>query len=206
MYTGRLEPMKKPAHGPSPGMAAAGRVSAMLTLLLAVAGGAWATPTADEIWVHIDTREATLQVYRGREVIEHIKAIAIGRAGASHERRLGDQRTPLGEFRVREIKNPSRWHLFFHIDYPNEERAELGLHRGEIDHATYVAIVTALKRKEMPPQNTPLGGFLGIHGIGRGDIRIHRAFHWTQGCVAVTNEEMNALAHWIREDTRIVID
>jgi hypothetical protein len=58
----------------------------------------------------------------------------------------------------------------------------------------------------MPPQNTPLGGFLGIHGIGRGDIRIHRAFHWTQGCVAVTNEEMNALAHWIREDTRIVID
>jgi murein L,D-transpeptidase YafK len=165
-----------------------------------------AAPAADDVWVRVDTRQATLQVYQGEQVVERIDAIAIGRAGASRERRLGDRRTPLGDFRVRAVKEPSRWRLFFQIDYPDEERAALALRRGEIDQATYASIVEALNRGEMPPQDTPLGGFLGIHGIGDGDIRVHRAFHWTEGCIAVTNEEIEVLSRWIGKNTRIVIE
>jgi murein L,D-transpeptidase YafK len=177
-----------------------------LALLLPGAAAASVAPGEDEVWVHVDTREATLLVYQGREVVKRIPSIAIGRGGASRERYYGDHRTPLGEFRVRKVKNPSRWRRFFHIDYPNEERAWHGMRNGEIDQATYASIVGALRRGDMPPQDTPLGGYLGIHGLGQGDVRVHEAFHWTQGCVAVTNEEIDALTRWIRVGTRVVID
>lgn len=181
----------------------AGLVAMAWLMLVAAAPAALA---GDEIWVRVDTREATLHVYRGGQVVERIEAIAIGRAGASSDRRLGDRRTPLGEFRVRDVRDSPQWQRFFQIDYPDEARAALGLRNGEIDHPTYAAIIASLERGKMPPQNTPLGGFLGIHGIGRGDIRVHRAFHWTDGCIAVTNEEVGILSRWIGEGTRVVIE
>lgn len=188
---------------------AALRAAAMAVPLLLAAAALQAASSrdeGDEVWVHVDTKQATLEVYRGNRVVERIEAIAIGRAGASRDRRLGDRRTPLGEFRVRDVRQSPRWDLFFQIDYPNEERAARGLRSGEIDPATHARITQALRQGRMPPQDTPLGGFLGIHGLGRGDIRIHRAFHWTEGCIAVTNEEIAVLSRWIRENTRVVIE
>jgi L,D-peptidoglycan transpeptidase YkuD (ErfK/YbiS/YcfS/YnhG family) len=56
-----------------------------------------------------------------------------------------------------------------------------------------------------PPQNTILGGAIGIHGIGNGDPEIHKRFHWTEGCVAVTNEQIERLAELVDIGTRVVI-
>lgn len=173
-------------------------------LLLLVAFPAVASEA--DTWVRVDTETATLAVMRGERVVAAFPDISIGRGGASRERRLGDQRTPLGRFRIVKVKEQSDFHRFFIIDYPDEKRARLALGRGEIDESTFEAIRRASHAGLLPPQNTPLGGNLGIHGLGRGDPGIHAAFNWTQGCIALTNEQIDRLAHWIRVGTRVVID
>lgn len=175
-------------------------------MLLLIASGAAPLSTAADTWLHVNTNEATLAVMRGEKVLVKMTDISVGRAGVSRERRLGDQRTPLGDFRIVKIKEDSVFHRFFIIDYPNEERAQLALNEGEIDQSTFKAIRWAVRSGRLPPQNTPLGGNLGIHGLGRGNPRFHASFNWTQGCVALTNEQIDRLTPWIQVGTRVVID
>jgi hypothetical protein len=66
---------------------------------------------------------------------------------------------------------------------PNAEDAERGLRDGLISRAVHDAIVKASKRKATPPQNTPLGGDIYIHGNGASS-------DWTWGCVALENEDI----------------
>jgi hypothetical protein len=63
----------------------------------------------------------------------------------------------------------------------------------------------ALRTNSVPPQNTPLGGFIGIHGIGIGDPKIHALFNWTEGCIALTNEQVDELAQWVHVGTPVTI-
>ena len=181
------------------------RFTGVLAALLLMAGVA-SPARGSDIWVHVDTEAATLSVVRGENVVTRFPGISVGRGGVRRERRLGDQRTPLGEFRVVKVKEQSDFHRFFIIDYPDDKRAGLALRRGQIDRATFAAIRSAIRAGRLPPQNTPLGGNLGIHGLGRGDPRIHERFNWTQGCIALTNEQVDRLARWIRVGTRVVID
>jgi len=182
------------------------RFTAALAGLLLLAAGAASPVSGSETWVHVDTDAATLSVIRAGDVITRFPGISVGRGGVSSERRLGDQRTPLGEFRIVKVKEQSDFHRFFIIDYPDEERASRALRRGQIDEATFRAIRSAVRAGRLPPQNTPLGGNLGIHGLGRGDPRIHETFNWTQGCIALTNEQLDRLTQLIRVGTRVVID
>jgi hypothetical protein len=64
---------------------------------------------------------------------------------------------------------------------------------GEISQAEFDAIQEAHAKGRVPPQNTSLGGFIGIHGLGRGDPEIHRDLNWTKGCIAVTNAQMSQI-------------
>ena len=66
-------------------------------------------------------------------------------------------------------------------------------------------VIDAIKNGRTPPQNTPLGGHIGIHGVGAGDPRIHTNFNWTNGCVALTNEQVTRLAALIKVGTRVEI-
>jgi len=175
-----------------------------LALLLVLAPAAPASQS--DVWIHVDTRAASLLVMRGQQVVAGFDDISIGRGGASRERRNGDKRTPLGEFRIAKIKEQSDFHRFYIIDYPDEPRARRAVRRGEIDQQTYQAIRAAVRDGRLPPQNTPLGGNLGIHGLGRADPRIHELFNWTQGCIVLTNEQRDRLAQWMRVGTRVVID
>jgi len=82
---------------------------------------------------------------------------------------------------------------FMGFDYPSLARAEKGLAAGEIRQAEFDAIRKAHAEGRVPSQNTKLGGYIGIHGLGRGDPGIHRDLNWTRGCIAVTNAQMSQL-------------
>lgn len=177
--------------------------------LLLLAGVVLESPliaAGSDAWVSIDTQRSTLSVMRGDRVVATFPDISIGRGGVSRERRVGDQSTPLGEFQVVKIREASYFHRFFIIDYPNEERATVALRNGEIDESTFRAIRVAVRSGRLPPQGTALGGNLGIHGLGRGDPRLHEAFNWTLGCIALTNEQIDQLTRWVHVGTRVVID
>ncbi|MCP5245074.1 MAG: L,D-transpeptidase, partial [Burkholderiales bacterium] len=46
---------------------------------------------------------------------------------------------------------------------------------------------------------------IGIHGIGRGDPEIHDQFHWTNGCIALTNEQIDQLGKWLKPGVMVKI-
>ncbi|MFN2308115.1 MAG: L,D-transpeptidase family protein [Gammaproteobacteria bacterium] len=160
---------------------------------------------AEEIWLLVDTQALELRVMRGLREVRVYRDIAIGRAGATQDKRRLDGTTPLGEYRISVIKNDSKFHRFFGIDYPHLPHAERALQRGELAVEDYLIIRNAVRAGRPAPQNTPLGGHLGIHGIGAGEPEVHSDFNWTNGCIALTNEQVEELAHWIRPGTRVVI-
>ncbi len=174
-----------------------------LSLFLALAA-CLAPARAAEVWLLIDTHRLTLSVMEGDRVREVFRDIAIGRGGVGKARR-GDGKTPLGTFRVVRIERDSPFRLFFGLDYPNLDHARRAFRRGIIDRLTLRAIERALRAGRMPPADTPLGGNIGIHGLGRADPHIHRAFNWTQGCIALTNAQIEALRPWVKLGTRVVI-
>lgn len=176
---------------------------ALLALLAPAPAGASAGDR--EPWILVDTQTHTLAVMQDGRPRRVFRNIALGRGGVARLRRRGDGTTPLGEYHIAWINRKSRFHIFFGFDYPNAELAREALARGLIDRATYEAIRRALAEGRVPPQGTALGGYLGIHGLGRGDPLIHARFNWTQGCIALTNEEIEELAHWVRVGTRVLI-
>lgn len=160
---------------------------------------------AGETWLDVDTANLTLTVMEGDSVAQTFEGIAIGRNGVSSSRQLGDQTTPLGTYRIRRINTDSRYHLFFGFDYPTMEQATAALKARRITSEQWQAINLAHLRGSEPPADTPLGGHIGIHGIGSGDPKIHEDYNWTEGCIALTNEQIDQLAPSIKPGTRVVV-
>lgn len=172
-----------------------------LGLWLAGLNLAWGS----EIWVKIDTREQTLDVMRGDKLQQRFDTVALGRGGVGKDRRKGDGKTPLGEFHITRINHSSPFLLFFGLNFPLPEHAERAFKAGKIDQTSYQKILTAHLQGEIPPQDTPLGGQIGIHGLGGASLKVHKRYNWTKGCVALTNPQIRALSRSIGVGTRVVI-
>ena len=160
---------------------------------------------ADNIHILVDTDSRVLEVLRGTRVVASFEGIAIGRYGKSYFRRKGDNKTPLGKFRIGWITSNSRYHLFLGLTFPDLEAADRALQDGRIDEAQWQAIRRASVAGKTPPQNTPLGGNIGIHGVGEGDIEVHEQYNWTNGCVALTNAQIDQLVSWVKVGTPVEI-
>jgi murein L,D-transpeptidase YafK len=158
------------------------------------------------LWLRVDTGAGTLSVMDGYRVLEVFDGIAIGRGGAGRDKRAGDQKTPLGRYHIVQIRNDSPFHRFLMLDYPSTRDAERARRDGGLKASDYVAILTSSQAGRLPPQETALGGYVGLHGLGEGDPRIHAAFNWTQGCVALTNEQIDRLARRVAVGTVVVIE
>jgi murein L,D-transpeptidase YafK len=178
---------------------------AVLVICFGVAGKLHATER-DGVWLLVDTRADRLTVMNAQGPLEVFEPIALGSRGAGLKQRRGDDLTPLGSFRVGWINPNSKFSLFIGLDYPNLEYARIALRQGRIDPPTFERIRSALAAGRTPPQDTPLGGQIGIHGIGGGDPRIHRAgFDWTQGCIALDDAQIRRLAGWVGPGTRVEV-
>ncbi|MCH4813493.1 L,D-transpeptidase family protein [Vreelandella neptunia] len=160
---------------------------------------------SNEVWVLVDDQEATLSVFRGNDLLERFGPISLGRAGAKTQRVRGDNVTPMGEFRINRFNYESQWRTFMGIDFPTPAHARMALEKGIYSQTDYEDYFDYYRRNGHPPQNTALGGAIGIHGLGSADPDIHGRYHWTQGCVAVTNEQIDRLAELVGVGTRVVI-
>jgi len=110
-------------------------------------------------------------------------------------------RTPNGVFFVVKKNAHSQFHRALVLNYPSAEDAERGMKSGLISDQQYQAIVKAEKSFEMPPMNTALGGWIEIHGHGTGARN-----DWTQGCIAVRDEEVDQLFDWVTVGTPVIIE
>ncbi|MEK8088242.1 L,D-transpeptidase [Thermithiobacillus plumbiphilus] len=156
-------------------------------------------------WILIDTRQQILEIRRDRALLKRFGYVAIGRGGAAPLRRMGDGKTPLGTYHIAWINDDSRFHIFFGLDFPNGADLARAYQNSMINREVYGRNMMRVERGMAPMQNTALGGSIGIHGLGPRDVNLHRRYNWTDGCIALDNEEVEELASWVEIGTTVVI-
>ena len=111
--------------------------------------------------------------------------VSLGRVPVGHKQREGDGKTPEGIYTL-DYRNPnSQFHRSIHISYPSPADRE------------------SARRRGVPP-----GGEIMIHGLPNGEGWIgkdHAQYDWTEGCIAVTNEEMDEIWAMVADGTPIEI-
>ncbi len=143
------------------------------------------TPLFENPRIVIQKNQRLLQIFAGETLVKEYK-IALGFAPVGDKSTEGDGRTPEGKFYIF-TKNPeSKFYLSLGLSYPNIEAARRGLRDQIISREEFDAIELAINEKRMPPQKTALGGEIYIHGGGV-------ETDWTQGCVALKNEEIKEI-------------
>ena len=114
----------------------------LLLLMLAFPAG------AAEVRVVIDTASDTLQVLKGDKVIRTYENIAIGRYGKTYFKIRGDNKTPLGKFRIGWSNKKTRYHRFLGLTYPDLPAADRALVDGRIDESQWQSIRRASEAGE----------------------------------------------------------
>lgn len=141
-----------------------------------------APPKADRVLVL--KGERTMLLKRGETDLERFR-IALGRNPVGHKRERGDMRTPEGTY-VLDQRNPeSFYYRSIHISYPNAED-----------------VAQARKRGVSP------GGDIMIHGLPTNLASLGAKYtpgDWTDGCIAVTNAEMDLIWDMVDDMTPIEI-
>lgn len=167
------------------------------------------TSSADETdySIVISKSKQQLSIKNGNGTIKNFH-VAYGKGGKGTKRLLGDKKTPSGVYKIIEFKDNSRFYYFMQLDYPNLIDAWYGYKNNIISAEEFKKIAEAFKAKEIPPQDTPLGGYIGIHGLGEiteQKMLIHDEYNWTEGCIALTNEQINDLRQYVSIGTKVVI-
>ena len=153
---------------------------------------------ADERFAHgvvvVDKSDRRIAFVRGDQVVGCWPVGLGGGGDAGTKERRGDLRTPEGWYRTSD-KPWSRFYGALALAYPNEDDARRGLAAGRITRVQHDAIVAAVRRGSSPPQSTPLGGDILVHGGGSGS-------DWTLGCVALDDADLDALRALLSPDGR----
>ena len=154
-------------------------------------------PTLASPRIIVKKGKRSLLLYDGDEFVKSYKVV-LGFDPDADKEIEGDGRTPEGEFYIFTKNSKSRFHLSLGISYPDKLDADRGVRDGLITEDDRKSIYTAIDRKVMPLQKTPLGGEIYIHGGGV-------ASDWTDGCVALDDAEIEELFNAVPVGTKVLI-
>lgn len=143
--------------------------------------------------IEVSKSARTLRAYCNHGVRVDIP-VALGPVTLGPKEVAGDLRTPEGRYHVVGAARPSRFHLFLPIDYPSVQDAERARAAGLITHEESERIRSAHARGNLPPQDTRLGGHLGLHGEGQDWRGASAERDWTLGCIAMSDEDIRFVA------------
>src|SRR4051794_35234055 len=120
-------------------------------------------PVSDGLHIVIKKSARTLELIDGARIV-HTYKTALGFTPTGDKEIEGDGKTPEGEFYVFVKNSHSKFYLSLGLSYPNAEDAKRGLAKKLISRAQYDQIIKAIDKRQIPPQNTKLGGDIYIHG------------------------------------------
>ena len=131
--------------------------------------------------VVVSKTERTLTLYGQGKPLRTYQGIQLGDAPTGHKRFQGEERTPEGRY-VIDYRNPqSRYYLSLHVSYPNADDRAFARARGR----------------------SP-GGDIFIHGQPNG-FPARVVGDWTDGCISLSNEEMEEMWEVVPNGTPIDI-
>jgi len=152
-------------------------------LILGLHRAAMAAPVqADKIVILKSAHSMSL--LNGGKTIKTYK-VALGSVPVGPKRVEGDHKTPEGDYLIDAKNSHSRFHLSLHISYPSAADQERARRLG----------------------SRP-GGAIMIHGLAAPFAYLgplHRQTDWTDGCVAVTNAEIEEIWKLVPVGTKVEI-
>lgn len=118
--------------------------------------------------------------------LKHVFNVELGKNWIGTKKVRNDKATPEGVYRVQKKleRSQTKYYKALLINYPNEEdeqRFKQAKKKGEI------------------PKDANIGGLIEIHGDGG------KGANWTNGCVALRNEDMDHLYDLVKNGTQVVI-
>ena len=134
--------------------------------------------------VIVRKNEHTLILMRGGEILKSYR-IALGGEPVGPKRRQGDHKTPEGIYVLDRRNAKSKFYKSLHVSYPNDA-----------------------DRTQAAKDGVDPGGDIMIHGLPNGFGWLgstHRIRDWTDGCIAVTDEEMDEIWMAVPDGTLIEI-
>ena len=129
----------------------------------------------------VDKSERMLVAYQNGRPIKAYRGLQFGDAPSGHKQFQGDERTPEGIYRINRRNPQSSFHLSLGISYPN-----------------------AADRAFAAQYGRSAGGDIFIHGQPTGRPGRMRG-DWTDGCIALTNAEIEELWQIVPNGTPIEI-
>lgn len=123
-----------------------------------------------------------MELWTGGRLVHVIEHIQLGDEPTGPKRFEGDERTPEGRYAIDWGNPQSRYHLSLHISYPSAADSAYAAARGR----------------------SP-GGMIMIHGQPNGLQKGRVPGDWTDGCIAVSNPEIEALYESVPDGTPIEI-
>ena len=137
---------------------------------------------ADHIVITKSSRTMTLMDH---DKVLKTYRVALGGVPVGAKHKQGDHKTPEGDYIIDSRNSHSQFHLSLHISYPNA---------GDRQRA---------RRLGVNP-----GGDIMIHGLPPDYAYLgprHRQSDWTEGCVAVDNQEIEEIWDMVPVGTRVEI-
>jgi len=156
--------------------------SSLLLCFLLASTGIHAQTKVDCIIIQKKAR--TMELMRAGQVLKTYK-IALGGEPVGAKTMQGDHRTPEGDYVINSRNTHSQFHRSLHISYPN-----------------------AADRERARKLGVAPGGDVYIHGLPNGYGFIgaaHRARDWTDGCIAVTDQEIEEIWKLVDDGTPVEI-
>lgn len=135
--------------------------------------------------VKVDKSANKMYLYDGHQVVRQYH-VAFGGEPKGHKQQEGDQRTPEGRYTLDYKKEDSAYYRAMHVSYPNA---------ADTEHAWQMGV-------------SP-GGLIMVHGQRNGLgwlSMLTQRFNWTNGCIALTNAEMDEFMALVKVGTTIEID
>lgn len=132
----------------------------------------------------IEKRERRLSLIAKDKVLKSYR-ISLGGNPIGPKERKGDRKTPEGIYRIDGKNRDSSYHLSLRISYPGEK-----------------------DKKRAKELGVPPGGNIMIHGLKNGFSWVgdyHADLDWTEGCIAVTDEEIEEIARVVPNGTIVEI-
>lgn len=134
--------------------------------------------------VLVKKAEKKLLLMSGGKPLKEFR-IALGPVPRGHKIAAGDQRTPEGEYVLDRKNEKSNFYKAIHISYPN-----------------------AFDRERASSLGVSPGGSIMIHGqpnVKTWPEEIAQIFNWTDGCIAVTDSQMDEIWNAVDAGTPIKI-
>lgn len=117
--------------------------------------------------------------------------VVFGNPSLADKRMEGDRLTPEGTFHIVSKRYHEKWSRYMGLDYPTPESIEK---------------FRRLRERGVIPVNASPGGGIGIHGtFEHEDFVIDRYNNWTNGCISLKREDVEALYRYIPIGTQVTI-